>query len=218
MRRVRCWPTSEARTRLRCTRFEIEFGVNAHHGHVASYFHYLGNTLTGQLGVDAQGVPVLSEITSKLPWTLGLVGVTTVIAFLIGTLVGVLSAWRRGGRLDAVLPPGLFILSAVPVFFVGQLLIYVFAVKLNWLPALGQLHLWRHASVLIVVHRGCAQARAPSCDQSDRRDRGAVGLLDAQQHGHDDRRGLRERWGAPRALTRRRVMFDYAARNAILPT
>src|SRR5262249_57807431 len=88
-------------------------------------------------GVTAQGVPVMTEITSKLPWTLGLVGVTTIIAFLIGTLAGVASAWWRGGRLDAVLPPTLFIVSTVPVFFVGLLLIYVFAVKLNWLPLGG---------------------------------------------------------------------------------
>ena len=95
------------------------------------------NCFTGQFGVTAQGVPVLSEIASKLPWTLGLVGVTTVIAFVIGTVVGVVSAWRRGGRLDGILPPTLFIVSTIPVFFVGLLLIYVFAVKLNWLPLSG---------------------------------------------------------------------------------
>jgi peptide/nickel transport system permease protein len=112
---------------------QIQFGT-AHQSVLSSYFEYLGNILTGQFGVTAQGVPVMSEITSKLPWTLGLVGVTTVIAFLIGTLAGMASAWWRGGRLDAILPPTLFIVSTVPVFFVGLLLIYVFAVKLDWLP------------------------------------------------------------------------------------
>ncbi len=77
---------------------------------------------------------MLSEIASEMPWTLGLVGVTTIIAFLIGTLVGILSAWYRGGWLDGMLPPLLFIVSTVPVFFVGLLLIFVFAVTLNWLP------------------------------------------------------------------------------------
>src|SRR5436305_4770636 len=106
---------------------EVEFGVNVHQNVIAAYFHYLGNSLTGQFGVTAQNVPVMSEITSKLPWTLGLVGVTTAIAFLIGTLAGVASAWWRGSRLDALLPPALFIVSTVPVFFVGLLLIYIFA-------------------------------------------------------------------------------------------
>src|SRR5437588_9976479 len=112
---------------------EIQFGTG-HQNILSSYFEYLGNCLTGQFGVTAQGVPVMTEITSKLPWTLGLVGVTTVIAFVIGTLAGIASAWWRGGRLDAILPPTLFIVSAVPVFFVGLLLIFVFSVKLGWLP------------------------------------------------------------------------------------
>ena len=77
---------------------EIQFGVNVHQSLLSSYFEYLKNCLTGQFGVTAQGVPVMSEILAKLPWTLGLVGVTTVIAFVIGTLAGVASAWRRACR------------------------------------------------------------------------------------------------------------------------
>src|SRR5690348_13917176 len=103
---------------------EIQFGTG-HKSILSSYFDYLGNCLTGQFGVTAQGVPVMTEITSKLPWTLGLVGVMIVIAFAIGTIAGMASAWWRGGRLDAILPPTLFIISTVPVFFVGLLLIYV---------------------------------------------------------------------------------------------
>src|ERR1700756_3504805 len=116
---------------------QIQFGTGAHQSVISSYFEYLRNIFTGQFGVTAEGVPVMSEITSKLPWTLGLVGITTVIAFLIGTVAGMMSAWRRGGRLDAILPPTLFIVSAVPGFFVGLLLIFVFAVRLNWLPLGG---------------------------------------------------------------------------------
>src|ERR1700745_2744965 len=63
---------------------QLEFGVNTHQNVLVSYFEYLKNCLTGEFGVTAQGVPVMSEITSKLPWTLGLVGGTTVIALLIG--------------------------------------------------------------------------------------------------------------------------------------
>ena len=195
---------------------QIEFGVNAHHGIVASYFEYLGNIFTGQFGVDAQGVPVVTEITSKLPWTLGLVGVTTVLAFLIGTLVGVLSAWRRGGRLDSILPPGLFILSTIPVFFVGQLLIYVFAVKLNLLPQVGNYSfgatptfspsfIWdvlKHALLpglsLVLVTAGLWVYSM----------RNNMVTTVAEDY---------VRMGRAKGLRQRRVMFDYAARNAILP-
>ena len=195
---------------------EIQFGTGVHQNILSSYFEYLGNCLTGQFGLTAQGVPVMTEITSKLPWTLGLVGVTTVIAFVIGTFAGMASAWRRGGRLDAILPPTLFIVSTVPVFFVGLLLIYVFAVKLNWLP-LGSNYSYRgDADVVAVVHLGRDQARHSPRAQPGDRDRRPVGVLDAEQHDHDDLRGLRED-GSRQGLSSRRIMFGYAGRNAILP-
>lgn len=195
---------------------EIQFGVNVHHGLLSSYFTYLGNCLTGQFGVTAQGVPVMNEITSKLPWTLGLVGVTTVIAFVIGTLAGVASAWRRGGRLDAVLPPTLFIISTVPVFFVGLLLIYVFAVKLNWLPLGGNYSvgatpaftpafIWdvfKHALLpalsLVIVTAGLWVYSM----------RNNMITTIAEDYVKTAR---------AKGLPSRRIMYDYAARNAILP-
>src|SRR5213592_963725 len=53
---------------------EIQFGVNTHQSVLTAYGEYMHNIVTGQFGVTAQGVPVMKEITSKLPWTLGLVG------------------------------------------------------------------------------------------------------------------------------------------------
>jgi peptide/nickel transport system permease protein len=195
---------------------EIQFGVNVHQNVLVSYFEYLRNCLTGQFGVTAQGVPVMTEIMSKLPWTLGLVGVTTVIAFVIGTVAGVYSAWRRGGRLDAVLPPTLFIVSAVPVFFVGLLLIYVFAVKLNWLPLSGNYSvgatpsfspsfIWdvlKHAVLpaasLVIVTAGLWVYSM----------RNNMITTIAEDYVKTAR---------AKGLANRRIMYDYAARNAILP-
>src|SRR5206468_3323186 len=74
---------------------QIEFGVNTHQSVLSSYFEYLGNMLTGQFGVTSQGVPVMNEITSKLPWTLLLVGVSTVIAFASVTAVYVVYSMRN---------------------------------------------------------------------------------------------------------------------------
>jgi len=195
---------------------EIQFGVNVHQSVLSSYFEYLGNCLTGQFGVTAQGVPVMNEILSKLPWTLGLVGTTTVIAFVIGTVAGIASAWRRGGRLDAILPPTLFIVSTVPVFFVGLLLIYFFAVKLNWLPLGGNYSvgatpsfslsfIWdvlKHAllpalSLIIVTASLCVYSM-----------RNNMITTIAEDYVKTAR---------AKGLPNRRIMYDYAARNAILP-
>src|SRR5207237_8813816 len=84
---------------------EIAFGINTHQSLFGAYFAYLGNIARGRFGVSLTFFPdaVSHQVLQALPWTLGLVGVTTVLAFLVGTLVGLLSAWRRGGLLDGVL-------------------------------------------------------------------------------------------------------------------
>jgi peptide/nickel transport system permease protein len=195
---------------------EIQFGVNVHQGVLTSYFQYLGNVLTGQLGVDAQGVPVVTEITSKLPWTLGLVGVTTVIAFVIGTVAGVASAWRRGGRLDSILPPSLFIVSTVPVFFVGLLLIYVFAIKLNWLPLGGNYSIGATPSFsLSFIWDVLKHAILPGL---------SLVIVTAGLWVYSMRNNMITtiaedyvKTARAKGLTSRRIMYDYAARNAILP-
>jgi peptide/nickel transport system permease protein len=195
---------------------EIQFGTGVHQSIFVSYFQYLGNCLTGNFGVTAQGVPVMSEIGSKLPWTLGLVGVTTIIAFLIGTFAGALSAWRRGGRLDAVLPPSLFILSTIPVFFVGLLLIYVFAVKLNWLPLQGNYSIDATPSFsLSFIGDVLKHAILPGL---------SLVIVTAGLWVYSMRNNMVTtisedyvKMARAKGLASRRVMSDYAARNAILP-
>lgn len=195
---------------------DIEFGVGVHHNVLADYFQYLWNCLTLQLGVTIQNVPVISEITSKLPWTLGLVGVTTVLAFVIGTLAGVISAWRRGSRVDSILPPSLFILSTIPVFFVGLLLIYVFAVKLNWLPLGGNYTIGATPSLsLSFIGDVLEHAILPAI---------SLTIVTAGLWVYSMRNNMITtigedyvKMGRAKGLPSRRVMFDYAARNAILP-
>jgi peptide/nickel transport system permease protein len=195
---------------------EIQFGVNVHQSVLASYFEYLRNCLTGQFGVTASGVPVMTEILQKLPWTLGLVGVTTVIAFVIGTVAGIYSAWRRGGRLDAILPPTLFIVSTVPVFFVGLLLIYVFAVRLNWLPLSGNYSIGATPSFsLSFIWDVFKHALLPAL---------SLIIVTAGLWVYSMRNNMITtiaedyvKTARAKGLGTRRIMYDYAARNAILP-
>src|SRR5437588_11608705 len=118
---------------------EIAFGINTHQSLFGAYFAYLGNIARGRFGVSLTFFPdaVSHQVLQALPWTLGLVGVTTVLAFLVGTLVGLLSAWRRGGLLDGVLPPIFIITSAFPYFWLALLAIWLVAIKLGWLPESG---------------------------------------------------------------------------------
>jgi peptide/nickel transport system permease protein len=118
---------------------EIALGLNKHEGLLSQYFQYLGNATTGKFGVSYTFFPasVGQEIVQALPWTLGLVGMTTVIAFVLGTFIGLISAWFRGGRLDSALPPLFVILSGFPYFWFALLCILLFGLTLNWLPVNG---------------------------------------------------------------------------------
>ena len=116
---------------------EAQFGVGSHQNLVAQYFGYLGNVFTGKFGTSLTtepGASVGRVVLDAIPWTLGLVGVTTVLAFILGTGIGILGAWRRGGRLDSLMPPVFVIMTVVPYFWIGLMLILVFGVKLHWLP------------------------------------------------------------------------------------
>ena len=118
---------------------EIAFGVNNHQSLLGAYFAYLGNIAHGHFGISLTFFPdaVSHEVLQALPWTLGLVGTTTILAFVIGTLIGLVAAWRRGGVLDGLLPPIFVITSAFPYFWLALVSIWLFAIKLGWLPESG---------------------------------------------------------------------------------
>ena len=115
---------------------ELQYGVQTKTGEWGQYVQYWVHLLHGNLGTSLNAYPasVGSLIRAALPWTLGLVGTATVISFVLGTLIGVAAAWRRGSWLDNLLPAMTFF-QAAPYFFVAILSVAVFATKLGWFPA-----------------------------------------------------------------------------------
>ena len=110
------------------------FGFKPHQNIVMQYLAYLKNMVTGHWGVSigaTMGEPVSTIVKQALPWTLGLVGVATVLAFALGSVIGIVAGWKRGGKLDSLLPPVFVVTSALPYFWVGLLLILVFSVWTN---------------------------------------------------------------------------------------
>lgn len=103
------------------------------------YGNYLADLVRGELGVSLRDFPqpVWSKIAAALPWTLGLLTVATLVAFAAGTLIGALVAWTRRVRALSLVMPPLVMLSAVPPFLIGILLVTVFAVSWPVLPASG---------------------------------------------------------------------------------
>jgi peptide/nickel transport system permease protein len=100
------------------------------------YLTYLWNLVHLNFGLSYAyfPTPVVTIIRQDLPWTLFLFGMATVIAFTLGTTLGIVSAWRRGSVLDSTLPPIMLFLSSFPYFWIALLLLYVFGITLGWFP------------------------------------------------------------------------------------
>jgi peptide/nickel transport system permease protein len=101
------------------------------------YVRWVGLALQGDLGTDARGLPVAETIVSRIPLTLELAGLALLIGVVIGVLAGVIAAVRRGKASDYAATSVALLGLSVPHFWLGLLMIIVFAVNLNWLPAGG---------------------------------------------------------------------------------
>ena len=195
----------------------VLFGLNKHEGLLAQYGDYLNQLAHGDLGISFSNfpTPVSDIIQQSLPWTVCLAGIATIVSFGTGTLLGVLSGWLRGSRLDFLLPVTTFI-SSIPAFWLGLLTIAgvlalhtQFPVSGGYDPSLvpgtdteflssALEHSWLPLAVLVLTTMS-------GWILSMRNMMVTVGSEDYITVAH------------AKGLSDRRVMFSYAARNALLP-
>jgi peptide/nickel transport system permease protein len=102
---------------------------------LSQYGNYLVDVFHFNFGTSVAEYPakVSTLLGETIPWTITLVGTATVIAFFVGTGLGILAGWRHGGSLDRVLP-GLMFIQAIPYFFLALILLEVLANTLHWFP------------------------------------------------------------------------------------
>ena len=116
----------------------VLFGLDKHEGLFQQYIDYWKQLAHGNLGVSFTffPTPTIDVLRQSLPWTLGLVGITTVLSFVVGTGLGVLAGWYRGSWVDGLLPVTTF-LSSIPYFWLGLVAIAVFAGPGGLFPSSG---------------------------------------------------------------------------------
>jgi peptide/nickel transport system permease protein len=197
---------------------EEQFGVFTHQSLVSQYFAYLGNMATGKFGVSTSEYPttVWSLVSSSIWWTLGLVGMTTILAFVLGTGIGVVSAWRRGSLMDSFVPPLFVITSVVPYFWLGLVLILIFGVKLQWLPYFSTYtNTLQPSFTLPFIWDVIQHAILPAATLLIT----TIGtwILTMRNTMITTLAEDYVRMARAKGLSGRRIMVDYAARNAILP-
>jgi peptide/nickel transport system permease protein len=103
---------------------------------LTQYFQYIQHLARGDFGLSISAYPakVSTIIGSALNWTILLGVVTLLVSFLLGTIMGVIVAWKRGGLLDSVLP-GLFsFIGSFPYFFLAMLALFFMGFIWKWFP------------------------------------------------------------------------------------
>ena len=105
---------------------------------LTQFVYYIRETLQGNLGISYQSrQPVWDEIVAAIPETLALVGVSAILSALIGTLLGIVAAWRRNTWKDHTITSGTMVFYSMPDFWLGMLLLVGFAVVLPVFPVGG---------------------------------------------------------------------------------
>ena len=102
------------------------------------FAHYAGGVVKGDLGTSyITGRPIIQDIGERFPKTMQLAGAAMLLAATTGITIGVLSARRPGGWIDRLSLGAAYVGISFPVYWVGLLLILLFAVTLRWLPPSG---------------------------------------------------------------------------------
>jgi peptide/nickel transport system permease protein len=183
------------------------------------FLAYLRSVFTWDLGYSVKFYPLtVSQVLGyALPWTVFLAGTSAILAFSVGSITGILAAWRRGGAFDSIASPLALAIQAIPAVVVALAALFVFGVALKWLPTgyafdpkldpgwspqfIGSV---AHSAIMPVVSLAFVHIGGYLVTMRNN----MIGQL-----GEDH-----VVMGLAKGLSDRRVRYNYAARNALLPS
>ena len=166
------------------------------------FTHYVGGVLRGDLGTSyITRRPILQDLMERFPATLRLAGAAMLFATMVGISIGIYGAWRPGALLDRIAAFGAYLGISFPVYWVGLILILIFAVNLRWLPPSGS--------------GGLAYLVLPAL---------TLGMRSVAFLSRMTRAAMQEvlqsdfvRTARAKGLLEKRVVLSHAFRNALLP-
>jgi peptide/nickel transport system permease protein len=198
--------------------YETLLGTGGDGSVVQEYFSYLGNLLRGDLGVSVSAFPakVSDVIADALPWTIVLVGLSTLLSFLLGVGLGAVVGWKRGTWLDSLVP-ATTVLSAVPYFWLALILVALLSTGLGWFPLNGGYDVvldpgWTGEFIGSAIYHGILPALTIVISSIGG---WLLGMRNMMVSAMSEDYVLTAR---AKGLRDSRIMIRYAARNAVLPS
>ncbi len=174
------------------------------------YFDWVNGLLHGNLGTSIlRKQPVTVQIYQSLPVTGYVCSVAFIIAILIGIPLGIITAVRRGKWIDTLLTTFAYIGIAMPLFWLGLILMYVFGVWLKWLPVMGYTspftNFWMSTKQLIMPVICLAFGQIAITARQTR-----SSLLEVMRQDY-----IRTAWS--KGLRERAVVWRHALKNSLIP-
>jgi peptide/nickel transport system permease protein len=182
------------------------------------YVYYLFDMARFDFGISISNFPsrVIDIIMSALPWTIGLLLVSTLVAFVVGTILGALAAWPQTPIIVNLLLTPLITLSSIPFYILGLILVYLLAFSLKWFPLSGGYNQFtipslNWAFMMDVLHHSILPALSIVLASIGSWAIGMRGMIIS---------GLGEDYitfAEAKGLKEREIFYHYALRNALLP-
>jgi peptide/nickel transport system permease protein len=182
------------------------------------YLSYWHSVFTGDFGISYAYYPstVSTVLGQSMFWTLILITVCTILGFVIGTALGILAGWKRGTWLDSLVPVTTF-LASIPYFWFAIIIVLIFAINLNWFPLSGGYALtetigFNSGFISSAVYYAILPATTIVV--------ASVGgwLISMRNMMVTTLSEDYVRLAEAKGLSKRRIMYNYAARNAMLPS